>query len=612
MDSANPAKKQKAPRALQRIQAIRMGFVHALEVLHALVHVYQQKDHLALSKETLDELPYPHLQQRLQQTIRGVLLVASLGVTLPIVVLCFLPMIGSRYAFPGLASFVFLALVLLGASLAQILVRYVMMPAPRPFLTDRASIYGVVQTILCVAFDAVARIYQEPQLLVLLTLCVFNSWLWKSCFYAITTSVSSGDDTVREYFSTFVLVGGLVSFLSFIALEKSIGEDPFVLDPRAALQTGLQRDFVRAVRRAVIVWSATRIVLFLAAPNESLFSLRFARAYFHLTSSAVENFVWLSTASVFRILLFRASHKALASASADGSLWDSLQKTSQHDEVSIEDLFAGALPVDSQASIPLNEQYVVALRNRVDSALQQISSRKRVCGSSVGFENVEALDTLFKYSNLMLVSKFNRSSRKAVFSSEQRWNALFQSTTAVIDSFTLSLQLLNTIPERKNQGEEKLVNSLETSLPNLLKFVLSKANTNPLLLLDEHPHLSNLRISPARFKSTIQYYFDSRAQFAVRRFLIEESRRRVFLRSKVWCEPIHRLFPMIMSSCLGGDVSSFHWLGRVHFPRALMPLGEHFSRRRFPRNRAGASIFSYPFHSMACFAVVVAGNVFLT
>ncbi|KAF1320440.1 Dynein heavy chain, partial [Globisporangium splendens] len=384
-------------------------------------------------------------------------------------------------------------------------------------------------TSLCVVFDIVARIYQEPQLLVLLTLCVFNSWLWKSCLYAITT----GDDaSVGGYFSTFVWISGIVSFLSFMMLEKSIVDDPFVLDPRAALLNGLQRDFVRAVRRGVIVWSITRVLLVLGVSDVSLFSLQFARAYFQITSSVVENFVWFGTASVFRILLFRGNHKALENVAADGSLWDSLDKSAQHGGVSIEDLFAGDLAVDAQANTPLNEQYVVALRHRVDRALAQISSRK-VKGSSFALENVEALDTLFKYGNLMLVSKFSRSARKVVFSSEKRWNLLFQSATAVIDSFTLSLQLLNTIPERKNQGDEKLVASLEKSFPNLVKFVLSKVDINPLLLLDEHPHLANVRISPSGFKNKIHYYIDSRAQLAVRRFLIEESRRRVFLRSKV-------------------------------------------------------------------------------
>lgn len=511
-----------------------MGFVHALEVLNA--QVAQQHNSQALSREALDALPYPHLQQRLQQTLRGVVLVAALGIVVPVALLCFLPMIGSSYAFPGVASFVLLSLMLLAASVAQILVRYVMLPAPRPFLPDRASIYGFVQTLLCVAFDAVARVYQEPQLLVLLTLCVFHSWLWKACLYAIT-SADESDSGVAAHFSAFAFFGGVVSFVSFLAFEKSIGEDPFVLDPRAALQNGLQRDFVRAVRRGVIVWSVTSALLVLTQADESLFSLRFARAHFQITSSVVENFVWLTTASMFRILLFRANHKALEDASADGALWDFIDKRSKFNEsFSVEDLFCTEdLAVSSQSSTPLNEQYIVVLRKRVDSALNKISSRKVDDASSFAFENVEALDTLFKYENLLLVTKFNREARKVVFASEPRWRALFQSTTAALDAFTLSLQLLNAVPERKNQTsqDEKLAASLDKSFVNVLAFVLSRASANPLLLLDAFPHLANLRLSPSGFKSKIQYYFESRAQFAVRRFLIEEARRRVFLRSKV-------------------------------------------------------------------------------
>lgn len=511
-----------------------MGFVHALEVLNALAQVAQRQNSQTLSREALDALPYPHLQQRLQQTLRGVVLVAALGIVVPVAALCFLPMLGSSYAFPGTISFVLLSLVLLLASLAQILVRYVMLPAPRPFLPDRASIYGFVQTLLCVVFDAVARVYQEPQLLVLLTLCVFHSWLWKACLYAITTAES--DSGVGVHFSAFAFVGGVVSFVSFLAFEKSIGEDPFVLDPRAALQSGLQRDFVRAVRRGVIVWSVTHALLVLTQADESLFSLRFTRAYFQITSSVVENFVWLTTAAMFRILLFRANHKALDGSASDGTLWDFIGKRSKFNEsFSVEDLFcAEDLAVSSQNSAPLNEQYVVALRKRVDSALNKISSRKVDDASSFAFENVEALDTLFKYENLLLVTKFNREARKVVFASEPRWRTCFQSTTACLDAFTLSLQLLNAVPERKNQAQdEKLVVSLDKSFVNVLAFVLSRASANPLLLLDAFPHLANLRLSPAGFKSKIQYYLESRAQFAVRRFLIEEARRRVFLRSKV-------------------------------------------------------------------------------
>lgn len=517
-----------------------MGFVHALEVLNALTQVAQRQSPQTLSRDSLDSLPYPHLQQRLQQTLRGVVLVVALGVVVSVALLCFLPMIGSSYAFPGVVSFVLLSLVLLAASLAQILVRYVMLPAPRPFLPDRASIYGFVQTLLCVVFDTVARVYQEPQLLVLLTLCVFHSWLWKACLYAITTTTATATESVTIHLSAFAFVGGLVSFVSLLAFEKSIGEDPFVLDPRVALQKGLQRDFVRAVRRGVIVWSVTRALLVLAqAENESLFSLRFTRAYFQITSSVVENFVWLTAASIFRILLFRANHKALESSASDGALWDFVHKRSKlnNESFSVEDLFcAEDLGLSTQSSTPMNEQYVVALRKRVDSALSKISTGKATHdASSFAFENVEALDTLFKFENLLLVTKFNREARKVVFTSEPRWRACFQSATAVVDAFTLSLQLLNAVPERKNQsqGDEKLVASLDKSFVNTLAFVLARTSANPLLLLDAFPHLANLRLSPMLFKSKIQYYFESRAQFAVRRFLIEEARRRVFLRSKV-------------------------------------------------------------------------------
>lgn len=506
-----------------------MGSAQALEALHAVVQ-------LLSPSSSSGSLPFPHLQQRLQQSLRGVALVAAAAVLAVLLTLGLLPL--APFALPSVLALALLWLLLVAAALAQLLVRFALLPAPRPFLPDRASIHGGVQTLLCALFDAGARLLQEPQLLVLLTLCVTHSWLWKRALYTISTGSDNGDDPVAAHFGAFVLVGGLVAFASLVGFETSLSEDPFVLDPRAALFAGLERDFVRALRRGVVVWGVTHALLVLTQADEPLFSLRFARAFFQVGSSVAENFVWLSAASMFRIQLFRANHKALESAAADGSMWDALATTKRPAFAagfSMEELFAGGLAVDAQAGTPLSEQYVLALRKRVDGALKQIASRKvgTSDSASVAFGNAEALDTMFKYADLLLVTKFDAEARRVLFSSEKRWHALVQSATAVLDSFTLSLQLLNAVPERKNQGDEKLVSSLEKSVAHTAGFVLSRASANPLLLLDEHPHLANLRISRTAIKSKIRYYIEAHAQFAVRRFLIEEARRRVFLRSKV-------------------------------------------------------------------------------
>ncbi|TYZ60897.1 hypothetical protein PybrP1_007381 [[Pythium] brassicae (nom. inval.)] len=511
-----------------------MGFAHALEALHAAARVAQQQ--APQTPGSLAPLPFPHLQQRLQQALGGVALAAALATALPLVALGVLP--GALFARPSVLAFALLLLLLTAATLAQLLARFALLPSPRPFLPDRASIHGGVQTLLCALFDAGARLVQEPQLLVLLTLCVLHSWLWKRALYALTTGPADADaDPVAAHFGAFVLVGGLVAFASLLGFEASVAEDPFVLDPRAALRTGLQRDVVRAVRRGALVWGATRALLVLAqARDEPLVSLRFARAFFQIATSAAESFAWLSTASMFRLQLFRARHSALERAAADGSLYDALsvRPAALAAGFSLEELLAGGLAVDAQAGTPLSEQYVVALRTRVDGALTAIAARKVGAreSTSVALENAAALDALFQFSNLLLATQFDPGARRALFASETHWHALVERATSALDSFTLSLQLLNAVPERKNQGDEKLARALEQSVARTAGFVLARAGTNPLLLLDEHPHLANLRIPRAAVKSKVRYYVEARAQFAVRRFLVEEARRRVFLRYK--------------------------------------------------------------------------------
>lgn len=513
-----------------------MNFAQALEVLYATAQFAQQQ--APQPPRLLALLPFPHLQQRLQQALTGVAVVATLATALPLVVLVLLP--GAPSALPSSwLAFVLLLLLLTAATLAQLLVRFALLPSPKPFLPDRASIPGSVQTVVCALFDASARLAQEPQLLVLLTLCVAHSWLWKRALYALTTD--DADLLLGAHFGAFVLVGGVVAFASLLGVEASVTEDPFVLDPRSALLTGLQRDAVRALRRGLLVYSATRALLVLTDDDEPLLSLQFTRASFVVAASAVESFAWLSTASMFRIQLFRANHQALATAAADGSLWDALSApptataTATAAGFSIEQLLAGGLPVDAQAVTPLTDQYVVALRQRVDRALQTLASRKMGTrdSASVAFANVEALDTLFQFRNLQLVTTFDVSVRTALFASSTRWHALVERTTAVVDSFTLSLQLLNAVPERKNQGDEKLVRTLEQSVAHTVGFVLARRGAHPLVVLDEHPHLANVRIPRSAVPSKVWYYVEARAQFAVRRFLVEEARRRVFLRSKV-------------------------------------------------------------------------------
>lgn len=501
-----------------------MGATHALEVLHALMRVYEQSGSQHVFQAS-NVLPFPHLHQRLQQTIRGVGLVALTGVGLPLVALFLLPK--SQFAFPGLIAFALLWTLLVLLSLCQILLRYVMVPSPRPFLTDRSEIQGSVQTVVCGVFDVAARVYQEPQLLVLVTWCALNTWLWKYCFFAI---LADSGEAVSANFSTFVVVGGLVAFVSFLTVEKSLGEDPFVLDPRAALLGQLQRDAVRALRRGFILWILSHLVIAVSQGGAGIFSFSITAAYFHIVSTAIESFVTLSTASAFRILLFRATYQALESAAANGKLWDSFEarKTSNGNQ-SIGDLFSGKLAISSSANVSLQEQYLLALKTRIDGAVKQISSRK-IQGSAVPLDHVATLENQFKFTNLLVASKFDSTTRQLLFSSEQRWISFFQITTAVLDSFSFSLRLLNAIPERKGRSQD---NELEKSLPSLFKFLTSKKDVHPLLLLDQYPSLANLRIPSAGFKSKVQYHIDSVIQFAVRRFLVEEARHRVFMQSKV-------------------------------------------------------------------------------
>ncbi|KAI9995738.1 hypothetical protein PInf_012806 [Phytophthora infestans] len=277
----------------------------------------------------------------------------------------------------------------------------------------------------------------------------------------------------------------------------------------------MQRDVVRAVRRGVLVYILGRVWSWvfggsdveLATTESGFFSLHSSRVTFQVTTSFMENLAILSAASVFRILLFRASHQVVGGA------------------------FGGptTFATSPQNVTPLNEQYLHGLHNRMDAAVKKISDKKtpKVPADA---EDVEILDKLAHWMQIRC------NCARTLFTSRDRWNALFNSTTAVVDGFTLMLQLLNTLPDRKGDTGDNApagALALEQSFGALLRFLNTQQDAHPLLLLQQYPHLASLRISSSSVKSSIKFFFESKLQFAVRRFLMEEARRRVFQRTKV-------------------------------------------------------------------------------
>ncbi|KAE8883260.1 hypothetical protein PF005_g9508 [Phytophthora fragariae] len=515
-----------------------MGFAHSLEVLYALLRLYA--DGTAASP-TFTQLPYPHLQQRLQQTLRAVALTALGAVVLPLLLLIVLPVL-SPLEFPGFTTFLLVIGLLWTATVAHLTLRFALLPTPRRAEAEPVvSTRGGLQTAVCALVDVVTRVREQPQLPVLLLLCVAHSYVWKlTLYYGMATSAQVAVD-----FSSFAIAGGLVTFVSFVVVETSLAQDPFVLDPRAAFVREMQRDVVRAVRRGVLVYIAGRALSWLFGGSSELemqetegsfLALHASRVTFQVTSSVLENLAILSSASVFRILLFRASYQVLGGAFGDSNnLWDSLVAVKPKEGDVASALFATDVAANPQNSTPLNEQYLQALHKRMDAAVRQISDKKTP-KAPADAEDVETLDSLFKFENLLTGCKFDAAARESLFSSRDRWNALFSSTTAVVDGFTLMLQLLNTLSERKGSAGDSSPTgalALEQSVGSLVRFLNSQQDAHPLLLLHQYPHLANLRISSASVKSALRFFVESKLQFAIRRFVMEEARRRVFQRAKV-------------------------------------------------------------------------------
>ncbi|KAL3673791.1 hypothetical protein V7S43_001483 [Phytophthora oleae] len=512
-----------------------MGFVHSLEVLNAVLRLYTGD---AASSTGFSDTPYPHLQQRLQQTLRAVALTALGAVSIPLFVLCLLPLL-SPLEFPGFTAFLLVIASLWSATVAHLTLRYALLPTPRRAETE--PVRGWLQASVCAVVDAVTRVREQPQLPVLLLLCVVHSYVWKLVlYYGMAFSVQVAVD-----FRSFAVAGGLVAFVSFVLVEKRLSEDPFVLDPRAAFVRAMQRDVVRAVRRGVLVYLVGRTFswLFGADSDQELeaaeggfFSLLSSRLAFQVTTSVLENLAILSAASVFRILLFRASYQVVGGAFGEtNNLWDSVAGVKPKEGDVVSALFATDIAAKPQNATPLNEQYLQNLHKRMDAALKQISD-KETPKAPADAEDVELLDSLFKFENLLTGSKFDASARGTLFASRNRWDTLFRSTTAAVDGFTLMLQLLNTLPDRKGgSGDNSPTGALalEQSVATLMSFLNSQQDAHPLLLLQQYPHLANLRISSASVKSSIRFFVESKLQFAIRRYLMEEARRRVFQRAKV-------------------------------------------------------------------------------
>ncbi|CAI5720581.1 unnamed protein product [Peronospora effusa] len=520
-----------------------MGFTHSLEVLYALLRLYITGLSNVTSSSFSSDLLYPYVQQRLQQTLRAVALTVLCTVCLSLVFLCLLPVL-SPLEFPSLTGFLLVIGLLWIVTVTQLTLRYALLPTPRrveakPIVSSR----GGLQTAVCAVVDVVARVRQQPPLPVLLLLCVVHSYIWKLVLYYGMASNAQ----VAENFGLFALAGGLVSFISFVMVEKSLSEDPFVLNPPAAFVRAMQRDVVRAARRGVMVYIVGRVLSWLFAHSNKMnievvtragfLSLHASTTAFQIMSSGLENLAILSAASVFRILLFRVNYRDVDGMFGDtNNMWQSQAVVKAKDGDVTGALFATEVAAIPQTSKPLSEQYLQGLQKRMDAALKKISD-KETLKAPADAEDVEILNSLFKFKNLLTGCKFNADARESLFASRERWNALFDSTTAVVDGFTLMLQLLNTLQDRESSvvGDSSATDALalEQSFGSLLRFLNSQQDAHPLILLHQYPHLANPHISSTSVKSPIRFFVESKLQFATRCFLIEEARRRVFQRAKV-------------------------------------------------------------------------------
>ncbi|TDH64893.1 hypothetical protein CCR75_000247 [Bremia lactucae] len=527
-----------------------MGFAHSLEVLYALLRLYVNG---VVSSFEFSNIPYPHLQQRLQQTLRAVALTVFGAVITPLVVLCFEPLL-SPLEFPGFTAFILVTIALWVVTIFHLTLRFALLPTPRRIETE--PVRGRLQAAVCVIVDAVKRVQQQPQLPILIIMCVAHSYAWKLVLY----NAMASNAFVAMDFESFAISGGLVAFISFMLFENSLVDDPFVLDPRAAFSRAMKRDIVRAIRRGVLVyvvgrvWSwlfSSNIEAKLTVPETWFFSLNVVRVSFQVTTSVLENFALLSATSVFRILLFRPSHQVVSAAILKtNNLWDALATVKAKNEDGLDALFSTVIVANPQTTLALHEQYVQGLRNRMDAAAKMISD-KRTPKAPADAEDVQIIDSLFKFDNLLCGCKFNAAARGTLFVSRDRWNVLFSSTTAVVDEFTLMLQMLNSLPEKKGDADDNSPTgplALEQSVAALHHFLNTQRDVHSLFLLQQYPHLANLRISTASVKSSIRFFVESKLQFAIRRNLMIEARRRVFDRVKVVNAAVSLLCHLVSAS----------------------------------------------------------------
>ncbi|KAI9912417.1 hypothetical protein PsorP6_005214 [Peronosclerospora sorghi] len=276
----------------------------------------------------------------------------------------------------------------------------------------------------------------------------------------------------------------------------------------------MQRDVVRAARRGVLAYvlgcALSRMfpcsnALGMKMDEVSFLSFQVSTMASQITSGVLENFTILSAALLWNLLAFA--------------------KTTEEDVFSV--LFETEIAPVPLSSTPLNEQYLQCLHKRMEEA------SKKMPKISADAEVVEILDSLFKFENLLTGCKFNANARESLFAPFNRWNVLVSSTTAVIDGFTLMLHVLNSLQDKRSSSSTGADLALEQSFFSLLGLLKCHQDVHTLVLLHQYPHLENLTILSASVKSPIKFFVESKLQFAVRRFLMKEARRRVFQRTKV-------------------------------------------------------------------------------
>nr|CCA22905.1 conserved hypothetical protein [Albugo laibachii Nc14] len=536
-----------------------MGMLHAWEVLQALQYFFQRSTLHGINCKSVFDLmemgwPYPFLQIQFRQALRGLFVLISGFVTASLVLLCAMrSMLGYQNVkvFQCMLMCTFLGLL----TLIFVLVRFIVLPTPQkygPLFSKIRSEYGMLDAVITSSMHACMQIYQGPQLIIVWALSIAYSWVWNWAICYLLNDEFVVPDSMGAIFL------GCVSTYLFLTGGMYVDTSPMQANALVTLKGYMQRNFLQSWRYALIGYPS---LILLCSLSQYTSTPTWLSCKSYAISTFFELFVQLCATSLLKSSFYRSQALDRKNEVDRKKCWrlllnwarDNLYRLNK-ENTTLHTLFISNRLADSAVvtgSPP--EHYVVALQERMDTigkllAIGEIDQKPAFDLNGIDFQAPDHLEAALWINELKKISQFRSHWRQDLYVDSELWKSCFSITSGIVDSFTLSLKIYTDLYKYQRELEEEKAKEMGKSVLALIRFIMHQSKVHPLFLLDRHPHLATLRVTPCQSVSKLRGFVDYHLQLAIRACILQQAKESIFLSTEDVLQTQYTLGSFILQS----------------------------------------------------------------